>query len=65
MGKPLRVLLIEDSEDDALLLLRAGDVVTLEPGLYVPRVGGMRIEHNYLVTDGGFERLSNHVISLT
>lgn len=45
--------------------LRAGDVVTLEPGLYVPKIGGIRIEHNYLITDSGYERLSNHVISLT
>jgi hypothetical protein len=44
--------------------LLAGDVVTLEPGLYVPGVGGIRIEHNYLVTDAGYERLSNHVIAL-
>jgi Xaa-Pro aminopeptidase len=44
--------------------LLAGDVVTLEPGLYVPNVGGIRIEHNYLVTDAGYERLSNHVIAL-
>lgn len=40
------------------------DVVTLEPGLYVPGVGGIRIEHNYLVTEIGFERLSNHIIAL-
>jgi Xaa-Pro aminopeptidase len=45
--------------------LVAGDVVTLEPGLYVDGVGGVRIEHNYLITDAGYERLSNHVISLT
>lgn len=44
--------------------LVAGDVVTLEPGLYVPGVGGIRIEHNYLVTAQGFERLSNHTIAL-
>jgi Xaa-Pro dipeptidase len=44
--------------------LVAGDVVTLEPGLYVPNVGGIRIEHNYLITDRGYERLSNHTIAL-
>ncbi len=38
--------------------------MTLEPGLYVPGVGGIRIEHNYLVTDTGYVRLSNHVIAL-
>jgi Xaa-Pro aminopeptidase len=44
--------------------LVAGDVVTLEPGLYVDGVGGVRIEHNYLITDTGYERLSNHEIAL-
>ena len=47
--------------DETLL---AGDVVTLEPGLYVPNVGGIRIEHNYLITEQGYERLSNHTIAL-
>lgn len=44
--------------------LLAGDVVTLEPGLYVAGVGGIRIEHNYLITEGGYERMSNHEIVL-
>jgi len=44
--------------------LVSGDVVTLEPGLYVEGVGGIRIEHNYLVTEAGFERLSRHEIAL-
>ena len=44
--------------------LLAGDVVTLEPGLYVSEIGGIRIEHNYLVADTGFERLSHHEIAL-
>jgi hypothetical protein len=45
--------------------LLSGDVVTLEPGLYIDGVGGIRIEHNYLITDRGYERLSNHTIALT
>jgi len=44
--------------------LVAGDVVTLEPGLYLGE-NGIRIEHNYLITSTGYERLSNHTISLT
>ncbi len=44
--------------------LSAGDVVAVEPGLYVDGVGGMRFEHNYLVTADGFERLSGHEIGL-
>jgi Xaa-Pro aminopeptidase len=49
-------------EADETLL--AGDVVTLEPGLYIPDVGGIRIEHNYLIDERGYERLSNHAIAL-
>jgi Xaa-Pro aminopeptidase len=40
-----------------------GDVVTLEPGLY-RGANGIRIEHNYLITPVGCERLSNHAIAL-
>lgn len=47
--------------DETLL---TGDVVTLEPGLYIDGIGGIRIEHNYLITPRGFERLSNHTIAL-
>lgn len=37
-----------------------GDIVTLEPGLYVSGVGGMRFERNYLITATGFELLTKH-----
>ena len=41
-----------------------GDVITLEPGLYIDDIGGVRIEHNYAITAGGYDRLSNHTIAL-
>ena len=45
--------------------LQVGDVVALEPGLYVEGIGGMRYERDYLITEGGFERLSNHEIRIS
>jgi Xaa-Pro aminopeptidase len=44
--------------------LTAGMVITLEPGLYDPSFGGIRLEHNYLITQEGFERLSGHQLGL-
>jgi Xaa-Pro aminopeptidase len=37
--------------------LQAGMVIAIEPGIYHPEVGGMRLEGNYLITENGFERL--------
>lgn len=34
-------------------LLLSGDVVTIEPGIYIEGLGGMRIEDDYLVTTEG------------
>lgn len=44
---------------DSSTVLEAGMTVTIEPGLYVPGVGGVRIEDLALVTPEGAERLSN------
>ena len=40
-------------------------MVALEPGLYLPGVGGMRFERNYLTTDCGHETLTRHQLALT
>jgi Xaa-Pro aminopeptidase len=38
--------------------IREGDVVTLEPGVYVPGTGGCRLEETFLIRDDGPELLS-------
>ena len=38
--------------------LEAGNVITIEPGLYYPGIGGVRIEDIVLVKDGGCENLT-------
>ncbi|MBU6293731.1 MAG: Xaa-Pro peptidase family protein [Planctomycetes bacterium] len=56
LSHPEAPFFVPGSEDVVL----EGDVVTLEPGAYVSGVGGLRIEHNYLVTGSGQVVLSRH-----
>ncbi len=60
LGHPEAPFLVKNSTDT----LQSGDVVTLEPGGYIDGIGGIRIEHNYLITATGFEQLSQHTLSL-
>lgn len=46
--------LSKSSED----ILQAGDVVTIEPGIYIEGWGGLRIEDDYLITEDGAECLT-------
>ena len=43
----------------------AGNVISCEPGIYLPDVGGVRIEDMVLITDAGSERLTHADKQLT
>ncbi len=60
MEHPEPPILVSESED----VLVPGDVITLEPGCYIEGQGGMRFEHNYLITETGSEQLSHHRLGL-
>lgn len=61
LGHPEPPYLVPESDE----VLQEGDVIALEPGLYVPEVGGMRFERNYAITREGHELLTRHRMGLS
>jgi Xaa-Pro aminopeptidase len=60
LGHPEPPYFVRESDET----IQAGDVVAIEPGLYIEGAGGMRFERNYLITSDGYETLSNHEIRI-
>ncbi len=40
--------------------LQAGMIVTIEPGIYIPDWGGIRLEDMFVVREDGYERLNSN-----
>ena len=44
--------------------LNVGDIVTLEPGIYIKDKFGVRLENDYLITENGYERLFDYPLDI-
>ena len=46
-------------------ILKAGNIISAEPGIYIPGIGGIRIEDTVLVTEDGCRILTDYDHSFT
>jgi Xaa-Pro aminopeptidase len=60
LGHPEPPYFVAESTD----VIQVGDIVALEPGLYIEGEGGMRYEHNYLITEDRYELLTHHELRI-
>jgi Xaa-Pro aminopeptidase len=57
-GIGVRVHEAPSASKDSKDILAAGNVITVEPGIYLPEWGGVRVEDVVLITDDGIEILT-------
>jgi Xaa-Pro aminopeptidase len=60
LGHPDPPYIVPESTDT----LEIGDVVTLEPGVFLPGKFGLRVERNYLITPTGVENMTHHPLEI-